>query len=64
MRCVLRDRRLAQGLSQYDLELMTGISKHSISAYENGRSDMTVRTAAKLALSLNCSVDDLFEYHA
>ncbi|WP_445661408.1 helix-turn-helix transcriptional regulator [Bacillus sp. FSL K6-3431] len=62
MRCLLRDRRLSQGLSQYDLEVLSGVSKHSISAYENGRTEMNVRTAAKFAIILKCSIDDLFVY--
>lgn len=62
LRCKLRDRRLSQGLSQSDLEALSEIPKSSISAYENGRTEMTVRTAVKFALILKCSIDSLFEY--
>ncbi|MBO0602744.1 helix-turn-helix transcriptional regulator [Sporosarcina sp. E16_3] len=61
MRCLLRDRRRAQGVSQRDLERISGIARANISAYENNRVVMTIETAAKFALILHCTLDDLFE---
>lgn len=62
VRCLLNDLRTARGLTQYDLERMTGISAKTISAYENGRQSMNINNAIKLAVALNCTLDDLFEY--
>ncbi len=62
VRCLLRDRRLAQGVSQRDLEIISGIPRSRISKYETGKIAMTVETAVKFALIFNCSLDDLFDY--
>lgn len=62
IRCLLRDRRLAQGLSQRDLESISGIPRSRISKYESGKVAMTAETAVKFAIILNCRLDDLFEY--
>lgn len=63
VRCLLRDRRIAQGLSQRDLEIISGIPRSRISNYETGKVDMTVETAVKFAIILKCTLDDLFEYN-
>lgn len=62
IRCLLRDRRTAQGISQRDLEIISGIPRSRISKYETGKVEMTVETAVKFALILHCGLDDLFEY--
>lgn len=62
--CRLYDVRKSRGLTQYDLELLTGISAKTISAYENNRQCMSVATAVKFALALNCGLDTLFSYEA
>ncbi|WP_093266650.1 helix-turn-helix transcriptional regulator [Psychrobacillus sp. OK032] len=62
LRCNLRDRRLDRGLTQYELEVLSGVSRHTISAYENGSSKLQVKTAVKFAIALNCTLDELFEY--
>jgi transcriptional regulator with XRE-family HTH domain len=61
VRCTLRDRRLAQGLSIRQLEAISGVSRGRLSLYENAEKDMTVKTAARLAVVLHCTLDDLFE---
>ena len=62
LRCILRDRRNAQGVTQRQLSQLSGIDRANISAYENDRVIMTLDTAAKFALALHCTLDDLFEY--
>ena len=62
VRCLLFDVRTARGLTQQELECLTGISAKTISAYENNRQTMNVITAVKFALALNCALDSLFEY--
>ncbi|MED3649993.1 helix-turn-helix transcriptional regulator [Heyndrickxia sporothermodurans] len=61
VQCKLRDRRKAQGLSIRQLEAISGISRGRISDYENGKTDMSVETAARFTVVLNCTLDDLFE---
>lgn len=62
LRCLLRDRRKAQGYSQRQFADISGIARENISAYENDRVVMSVETAAKFALILHCTIDELFEY--
>jgi transcriptional regulator with XRE-family HTH domain len=59
---LLRSRRHSKGISQRKLEELSGIPRSRISVYENDKVDMTVETAVKFALVMNCSLDDLFDY--
>ncbi len=59
--CKLRDRRRERGISIRELEKKTGIGRGHISLYERGEKDMHVKTAAKFAVILECTLDDLFE---
>ncbi|MHB8147503.1 MAG: helix-turn-helix domain-containing protein [Vulcanimicrobiaceae bacterium] len=57
---VLRDARLAAGLSTRDLERVTGISNGQISKVEGGvRPDPSFRTVMRLARGIGISLDDL-----
>lgn len=62
LRCTLRDLRKARGLSIRDLETMTGIGRGHLSDFENGKTVMSIQTAAFLALTLDCKIDDLYDY--
>ncbi|WP_060207061.1 helix-turn-helix transcriptional regulator [Sporosarcina koreensis] len=62
LRCQLYDLRTARGWTQYDLEVRTGISEKTISAYENNRRLMNIATMVKFAIALRCSLDDLYDY--
>ncbi|WP_370644752.1 helix-turn-helix transcriptional regulator [Sporosarcina sp. ACRSL] len=62
MRCKLRDRRLSQGLSLRQLATLASVDRGQLSRYENNIVVMGVDTAAKFALLLNCTIDDLYEY--
>lgn len=55
----LRERRLAMGLTQRQLETESGISRHEVSRYEGGRRTPRLQTIARLARALGVSVDDL-----
>jgi transcriptional regulator with XRE-family HTH domain len=61
VRCNLRDRRLARGLSLRQLAQLSGVDRGNISKYERNVNDMNVSTAAKFAVLLNCTLDDLFD---
>lgn len=62
VRCLLRDRRRDRRISQRDLENVSGISRSRISKYESGEIAMTVETAVRFAIILNCTLDELFDY--
>jgi len=62
LRCLLRDRRRARGYSQRQFEIIAGIPRSQLSAYENDKIVMSLETAAKIALLLNCALDDLYDY--
>jgi len=51
----LRETRLAGGLSQSELEELSGIPKARLSRYENGHVEPSIQTLARLAKALNVS---------
>lgn len=51
----LRETRLAGGLSQSELEEISGIPKARLSRYENGHVEPSIQTLARLARALNVS---------
>lgn len=53
----LKDRRIALGLSQLDLEERSGVSQNSISRYESGGSEPTAEGLRRLARALEVSID-------
>ncbi|MCC9021763.1 helix-turn-helix domain-containing protein [Bacillus nakamurai] len=52
-----------RGMSLGQLSQRTGISTQRLSDYANGvRPSMTIKTAKIIAIALNCSIDDLYEW--
>jgi transcriptional regulator with XRE-family HTH domain len=51
----LRETRLGGGLSQSELEEISGIPKARLSRYENGHVEPSIQTLARLARALNVS---------
>jgi transcriptional regulator with XRE-family HTH domain len=51
----LREARVAAGLSQSELEELSGIPKARLSRYENGHVEPSIQTLARLAKALNVS---------
>ncbi len=51
----LREARLAAGLSQSELEELSGIPKARLSRYENGHVEPSIQTLNRLARALNVS---------
>jgi transcriptional regulator with XRE-family HTH domain len=51
----LRETRLGAGLSQSELEEISGIPKARLSRYENGHVEPSIQTLARLARALNVS---------
>ncbi|WP_075209119.1 helix-turn-helix domain-containing protein [Cytobacillus solani] len=60
---MLRERRLAQGLTQQQLSERSNVDKGLIGDYENKRYIMKVTTAKVFADILHCSIEDLYEWH-
>jgi putative transcriptional regulator len=57
----LESRRKAAGLTQQHLSESAGVSRKSINAIENGIYVPSTVLALKIAQTLRCSVDDLFQ---
>jgi transcriptional regulator with XRE-family HTH domain len=51
----LREARVASGLSQSELEDISGIPKARLSRYENGHVEPSIQTLARLSRALNVS---------
>jgi len=51
----LREARIRAGLSQSELEDLSGIPKARLSRYENGHVEPSIQTLARLAKALNVS---------
>jgi transcriptional regulator with XRE-family HTH domain len=51
----LREARVTAGLSQSELEDLSGIPKARLSRYENGHVEPSIQTLARLARALNVS---------
>jgi transcriptional regulator with XRE-family HTH domain len=51
----LRESRVAAGLSQSELEELSGIPKARLSRYENGHVEPSIQTLARLSKALNVS---------
>lgn len=57
----LREKRKAAGLSINQVVKLTGISKPSISCYENHKRGLSVKKAKVLAKVYGCVWEELFE---
>jgi transcriptional regulator with XRE-family HTH domain len=61
-RCRLRELRLGRGWTQDELSNKSGVSKSSISSFENGKRQMKVESVKNLIYALNCELDDLYDW--
>ena len=57
----LREIRKSRGLTQQQLSESADVSRKSINAVENGIYIPSTVLALKIAKTLNCSVEDIFE---
>lgn len=57
----LKRIRAAKGISQGDVVKATGIDKAMISNIENGKTNPTLSTIAKLAKAVGVSIDELIK---
>jgi len=58
----LREFRQKVRLSQTDLAKIIGVSRQMLWNYENNFSEPNIDTLAKIAIALDCSVDDLIDF--
>ena len=58
----LREIRQKARISQTDLAKIIGISRQSLWNYENDFAEPNISTLAKIAIVLECSVDDLIDF--
>jgi putative transcriptional regulator len=57
----LENQRKASGFTQHELSLAADVSRKSINAIENGIYIPSTVLALKIAQTLKCKVEDLFE---
>lgn len=62
-KCLLLEILNSKYMTQADLVEKTGIAKSQISEYISNKSTMSLNTAKVIALALNCSIDDLYEWN-
>ena len=53
--------RSQRNITLHELEKMSGISKTTLNDIENGKVSPTIRTLEKIAKSIGCKINDLFE---
>lgn len=58
----IREARAAQGISQRQLALMTGISRSFLWKVETGTADIGIDVLIKIARALDTSVRELIEF--
>ena len=51
--------RAANGITQADLAIKLSVSQNSISQYESGKRNPSVKRLADIATALNCSINDI-----
>lgn len=61
-KCLIKNRLRIVKLTQQDLADRLGMSKTQVSDYANGHKKMSLKTAKKVAIVLDCNIDDLYEW--
>lgn len=61
--CLLSSILKKKGMTQSDLAVMTGITRQEINSYVHNKRHMSLRTAKRIAIALNCAcIDNLYEW--
>ncbi|EPD82639.1 MULTISPECIES: helix-turn-helix transcriptional regulator [Paenibacillus] len=61
--CRLRLLLQRAGMKQAELARRTGYSRHQISNWVNDREKMSFDAAATVAFTLDCHMEELYEFH-
>lgn len=62
-KCLLLDLLNKRYMSQADLVAKTGINKSQISEYINNKGAMSLSTARVISKTLDCKIEDLYEWY-
>lgn len=61
MICKLKEKRKEKKYTQTELGKEVGVSKNTISSYERGEYEPTLKIALKIASTLDCEISELWE---
>ena len=61
-KCQLQTLLDRTGMSQQELALRLGVTRQQINKYIKGKAVMSYQVAYNIALILNCSMSDLYEW--
>lgn len=61
-RCLVRSLLRQRGMTQQQLAEKIGMTKQQVSVYVTNEQQMSLKTARRFALALNCHIDDLYEW--
>lgn len=61
--CLIRHILAKRKMTPTDLSYKTGIPLNQLSGYLNDNRGMNLTTAKKIAVALQCSIDDLYLWH-
>lgn len=62
MKNLIRDKRLAVGMTQDELSVKLDVSRQTIISLEKGKYNPSITLAFKLSRLFNCSIEELFIY--
>lgn len=62
MKNLIRDKRLAIGMTQDELSVNLDVSRQTIISLEKGKYNPSITLAFKLSRLFNCSIEELFIY--
>lgn len=56
----IKEIRKKKGITQIELAEIIGIDQSTLSRYENGKRKVDIKTAQKIAIAFEVSLDELF----
>lgn len=62
MENLVRDKRMASGMTQDELSEILNVSRQTIISLEKGRYNPSITLAFKLSKLFHCSIEELFIY--
>ncbi|SES19880.1 helix-turn-helix transcriptional regulator [Psychrobacillus sp. OK032] len=62
MENLVREKRVALGMTQDELSLMLDVSRQTIISLEKGRYNPSITLAFKLAKLFQCTIEEIFIY--
>ena len=59
---IIKDRRVAKGMTQGELARLIGVSAPAIAQWECGDTNPSADKLPAIAAALGCTIDDLFKH--